>query len=42
MTREGKGAEREELEAVLLSGIDTTGVLSVEAACVAVRAYATV
>ena len=43
-TRAGKGAEREELGAVLLPGIDSTGVVLVvsEAACVAVRACATV
>ena len=33
---------REELEAVLLPGIDSTGVVSVDAACVAVQAWATV
>ena len=41
-TRAGKETEREELGAVLLLGIDLTGEVSVEAACVAVRACATV
>ena len=38
----GKGAEREELGAVLLPGIDATGVVSVDAACIAVWAWATI
>ena len=40
-TSAGRGAVREELGAVLLPGIDSTGVVSVDA-CVAVRAWATV
>ena len=38
-TSAGRGAVREELGAVLLPGIDSTGVVSVDATCVAVRAW---
>ena len=43
-TSADKGVVREELGTVLLPGIDSTGVVSVvsEAACIAVRAYATI
>ena len=41
-TSAGRGVLREELGAVLLLGIHSTGVVLVEAACVAVRACTTV